>query len=321
MIGGLVGAVVGRFLGDLHVVHMRFTDAGGGDLDELGLVVHLGDRGAAAVAHGGAHATSHLEDDADHAALVGHAAFDALGHQLVGVGVAGGRFLEVAIRAALLHGADGAHAAVALVAAALVEDDLARRFLGAGKHAAHHDGRRACGDGLGNVAREADTAVGNQGHARALERLGHAVDGHDLRHAHTGDDARGADRARADADLDGVGTGFDQRQRSRAGGDVAADHVHLRVVLLDPAHAIDHALAVAVRGVHDDGIDPGLDQGGDAFLGARTHTHGGGHAQAPLAVARGVGEGGLLVDVLDGDQALQFKGVVHHQETLQLVLV
>ena len=27
MIGGLVGAVVGRFLGDLHVVHMRFTDA------------------------------------------------------------------------------------------------------------------------------------------------------------------------------------------------------------------------------------------------------------------------------------------------------
>jgi hypothetical protein len=31
-------------------------------------------------------------------------------------------------------------------------------------------------------------------------------------------------------------------------------------------------------------------------------------------------EGGLLGDVLDGDQALEFKGVVHHQ-AFELVLV
>src|SRR5258708_29059142 len=41
------------------------------------------------------------------------------------------------------------------------------------------------------------------------------------------------------------------------------------------------------------------------------HAHGGGHAQAACAVTRCVGEGGLLGDVLDGDKALEFKGVVH----------
>ncbi len=43
--------------------------------------------------------------------------------------------------------------------------------------------------------------------------LGGAVgfgDGGDLRHAGAGDHARGADGARADADLDGVGAGVDQ---------------------------------------------------------------------------------------------------------------
>jgi hypothetical protein len=60
-----------------------------------------------------------------------------------------------------------------------------------------------------------------------LQRRGHVVDGHDLRHAHARHDAGGADGARADADLDGVRAGLDQRQRRRAGGDVAADHVDL----------------------------------------------------------------------------------------------
>ena len=77
-----------------------------GDLDELGLVLHVLDGGAAAVAHAGAHAAGHLVDDRHHRALVRHAAFDAFGHELVGVRVAGGRFLEVAVGAALLHRAD-----------------------------------------------------------------------------------------------------------------------------------------------------------------------------------------------------------------------
>ena len=179
----------------------------------------------------------------------------------------------------------------------------------------------AGGDRLGDVARVADAAVGDQRHAAALQRGGDVVDRHDLRHADAGHDARGADRARADADLDRVGAGLDQRARRGAGGDVAADHVDLRIVLLDPAHALDHALAVAVRGVDHDRVDAGLHQRLDALLGALAHADRGAHAQAAGGVARGVGEAGLLGDVLDGDQALELEGVVDHQQALELVLV
>src|SRR5438477_4914379 len=151
--------VVGRFLGDLHVVHVALADPGRGDLHELGLVVHLVDGGAAAIAHGRAQAAGHLEHDGNHRALVRHAPFDALGHELVGVGVGARVVLEVAVGTALLHGADGAHAAVALVAAALEQHDLAGRLFGAGEHASHHHAVGAGRDGLGDVARVADAAV------------------------------------------------------------------------------------------------------------------------------------------------------------------
>jgi hypothetical protein len=100
------------------------------------------------------------------------------------------------------------HAAVALVAAALEQLD-ARRFLGTGEQAADHHRRRTGGQRLADVAGVADAAVGDQRDA-VLQRLGHHVDGGDLRHADAGDDARGADRARADADLDRVRAGFQQ---------------------------------------------------------------------------------------------------------------
>ena len=199
-------------------------------------------------------------------------------------------FLEVAVRRALLHRADRAHAAVALVGAALVQDDLARRLFGAGEGAAHHHGVGAGGDRLGEVARVAHAAVGDQRHAAAGERLGDGVDRHDLRHADAGDDARGADRARADADLDRVGAGLDQRQRGGAGGDVAADDVDVREVALDPAHALDDAGAVAVRGVDDDDVDAGAHEQLDALLGALADADRGADAQLAVRVARGVRE-------------------------------
>ena len=86
---------------------------------------------------------------------------------------------------------------------------------------------------------------------------GRLVDGGDLRHADAGDDAGGADRARADADLDGVGAGVDERLRALAGRDVAADDVDVRErrVGLEPADDVEHARGVAVRGVDDEHVD------------------------------------------------------------------
>ena len=128
----------------------------------------------------------------------------------------------------------------------------------------------------------------SHGYASAGQRSGHVVDRGDLRHADARDDAGGADGARADADLHRVGAGLDQRARGVAGGDVAADHVHRRIVLLDPAHALDHALAVAVRGVDHDHVHARVHQRLDALLGALAHPDGGAHAQPPAGVAAAV---------------------------------
>ena len=71
-------------------------------------------------------------------ALVGHLALDALGHQLVGRGL----LLEVAVGRAARHRAERAHAAVGLEAAALVEDHLARRLVGARRASSRPSRRR-----------------------------------------------------------------------------------------------------------------------------------------------------------------------------------
>ena len=97
------------------------------------------------------------------AAFVGDAPLDAFGHELVG---AAGRLeielvLEVAIAAAAAHRADRPHAAVFLEAAALIQDQLARALVGAGEQVADHRRARADGDRLGDVAREADAAIGD----------------------------------------------------------------------------------------------------------------------------------------------------------------
>ena len=130
------------------------------------------DVAAARVAHRGAQAARELLEDRDHAALVRHAALDAFGHELLELG---GGVLEVAVGGAmaLRHGAERAHAAVGLVGSALVELHFAGGLLGAGEEAADHDRVRAGDDRLGDVAGEADTAVGDHRHVAVLERLGH----------------------------------------------------------------------------------------------------------------------------------------------------
>src|SRR5512133_3434037 len=181
---------------------MAFPDAGGRNFHKLGLVLHLFDGGATAVTHAGAQAAGHLVDDGNHGAFVGHTPFDAFGNQLVGVRIAGAGLLKIAVGTALLHGADRAHAAVALVAAALKQNYFAGGLFGAREHAAHHHRAGAGGNGFGDVTTEANATIGNQRHAGALEGHGDAVNRHDLWHAPARHDTGGANGARSNADLD-----------------------------------------------------------------------------------------------------------------------
>src|SRR6266850_756299 len=314
----LLDSVIWRLLHDLHIMHVRLADARSGDFHELAACAQLLDRGVAGIAHACPQAADELLDHPDRAALVGDPPFDPFGDQLVHVHI---RILEIPVRRAFLHRAERAHAAVGLVRAALVELDLARRLLGAGEERAEHDDVGAGGERLGDVARVAHAAVGDQRHVRLGERFGDVLDRGDLRHADSRDDAGGADRAGPDADLHAVRAVVDQRPRAVAGADVAAHHLHLRVARLDPLHAVEHALGMPVGGVDHEHVGAGFDQRGDALIGALAHADGCADAELAVRILGGAGMLALLQDVLDRHQALQVELLVHHQHALQTVLV
>ena len=258
--------------------------------------------------------------DGAHRALVRHAAFDTFRYQLLGTGRG---VLKVTVRGALGlgHGAQRTHAAVGLVGTALEQLDFARRLFGTGQHGADHHGGGTGGDGFGQVAGEADTTIGNQRHAGAGQRGGDIGHGADLRYADAGDDTSGADGTRADADLDAVSAGFGEGLGGFASGDVAADHLDVREVLLDPAHAVDHAFGVAVGSVDDDHIDASGNQRCHAIAGIRAGTNGCADAQAALIVLAGQRVGLGLLDVVDGHHAFQAVLVIDDQHAFDTVLV
>src|SRR5438270_2694157 len=204
--GRTLAPIVRRLLRDRHVVRMALTQAGGGDADEL-RPLHLLDRRRAAIAHRLAQPTDELVQDPRQRPLVGNAALDALRYELVDVlDVA----LEVAVarRAARAHGPERAHPAVFLEAFALLQHDLAGALVGAGEQRARHHRVGAGGDCLGDVPGRRETTVGDERNARDARAV---VDGGHLRNPDAGDDARGANRAAADADLHRVGARVDQR--------------------------------------------------------------------------------------------------------------
>src|SRR5882724_11052488 len=124
-IATLFQPVVGCFFGDVHVVHVALAEAGGGDADEARLAPQVGQGAGPEVAHAGPQAAHELLHDEGQRAFVRHPALDSLRDELhAEFGAL--LVLEVAVAAALAlaHGLEGAHAAVELVGAPLVQDRL-----------------------------------------------------------------------------------------------------------------------------------------------------------------------------------------------------
>ncbi len=84
---------------------------------------------------------------------------------------------------------------------------------------------------------------------------------------------------------------------------------------------LEHHLRVAVGGVHHHDVHAGVHQRLGALQAVWPHADGGTAAQASQGILAGVREALALLDVLDGDEAAQGAGVVHHQELLDAVLV
>ena len=290
---------------------MAFAQARAGDPHEARALLQIGDRRRAGIAHRRLHAADELVDHLTRRPLERHLPFDALRHQLeLILDVA----LEITIRRSAPHRADRAHAAIRFVGAALIQERLARRFLGAGEQRSDHAGRCPGGKRLGDVARGADAAVGDHRHVRFGGFLGAVHHRRQLRHANAGDDAGGADRSGADAHLDAVRARIDQRARGLGGGNVAGDHLHRVGQLLHALHRAADLAIVAVRGIDDQQVEFGIDQRGSALESLVAHRRCGRDAKTPGGILGGVGVSNRLFDVLDGHQPDTAVIAIDHQQ-------
>ena len=142
----------------------------------------------------------------------------------------------------------------------MIQEHLARALVGAGEQRAEHHAIGAGGERLGEIARISDAAVGDHRDVALARHLDRFEQRGELRHADAGHHARGADRARADADLDRVRAGIDQRLGAVAGRHIAGNDLHRIRLQLDAAHRVEHELRMAVGGIDHDQIGAGIDQ-------------------------------------------------------------
>src|SRR5580700_1479914 len=270
-----------------------------------------------------------MNDHGDRA-TIGHAPLDAFGDEFAqavgfaihrGGGGIGFSALKITLARSLCHGAKRTHAAIGLIRTALIEDQFAGTFIGAGEHRADHDRACAGGQRLGDVAGVLDATICDDRDAGIFYCAKGLGDGGDLRHAGAGYDTRGANRTRADADLDAVGAGTRQFAGAVESGDVAGQQLHLRQFRFHQLYRLEHLGGVAVSAVDGEHVNFGFGQ----FLGAlkkiascanrRTD------AQAPLRVFGGIWILQLLLNVFYGDQSLEVVLVVDDQQFLDAMLV
>ena len=139
--------------------------------------------------------------------------------------------------------------------------DVAWRLVGAGEPRPDHHVGGAGGEGQRHVARVPYPAVGP--HVRAeLAGSGRALEyGGELRPADAGHHAGRAHGAGPDADLDDVGARLDQVAYAVGRDHVARDDRNAGGERADRSQGLEHLVLVAVRGVEDQHVGAGLDQG------------------------------------------------------------
>ena len=100
----LFDRIIRRLAGDHDVVHVALAQAGSADAHEARLLLQLGNRGAAAVAHADLRPPTIWWTIIADRSAIGHAAFNAFGHQLVqavAIAVAARSAAEEALRPVL----------------------------------------------------------------------------------------------------------------------------------------------------------------------------------------------------------------------------
>src|SRR6266481_4302060 len=311
-------AVVGGFAGDDYIVNVAFAKTGGSDAHEFAALGEGFQVFGADVAHAAAQTADELIGEGGQGAFVRDAAFDALGHGFAALDFV---FLGVAVGGAFFHGGGGAHAAIGLEGAALVENRFAGGFFGAGEKAANHDAGSSGGDGLGDVAGEFNAAVGDDGNAGAFGGARGFHDGGDLRDAGAGDHTRGADGAGSHTDFQAVDAESDEILCAVVGSDVAGDELHVWQAMANGFDGVHNARGMAVGGV--DGDDVGFVLG--HFDGALEKIAGGADgradAQAALLIFCSARVFEFFLDVLYGDEAFEIEVLIDDEKFFDAMLL
>ena len=174
---------------------------------------------------------------------------------------------------------------------------------------------------FGKIAGIFDAAIGNHGDVGFLRGFDCIHDRGQLRHADAGDNPGGANRTGADADLDRVSTGVDQRLRTLLGGDIAGDDLHGIGEPLDAIDGFQHPRGMSVRGIDHDQIDAGVDQPLGALITALADGGCGCDTQPALRILAGQRMRDRLFHVLYGDQSNAAVLIVDNKQFLDPVLV
>ena len=187
----------------------------------------------------------------------------------------------------LLHRLERTHSAITLELSAVENDGVARTFLRSSNQRTNHHARTASGQSLDNVARIAQSAVGNQGNSRIFQSTVNVIDRAQLRHAHASHDARRANRTRSDSHFHGIGTVFSKHSGSLARRHVAHNDIDLRESRFYFAQFLDDTERMAVRRVDDNRVGTGSHQRLGTLHRVGRHAHTSGHAQPTFFVFAG----------------------------------
>src|SRR5699024_4548022 len=293
---------------------MAFLQAGAGNPDELCLLMQLRNVGASGIAHTGTQASQHLIDGVGQGALEGHAAFHAFGNQLAGVR------LEVPVGAALTHSGQAAHTTVHLELTALIQLILSGRLLAACHQRTNHNNACTGSQCLDNVAGILDAAVSDHRDAILGSHTGSVINSGNLRHTNASHNTGGADGAGADAHFHTVSACVNQGLCAGTGSDIACDHGQVGICLLNLGNGFQNAVVVTMGGVQRDHVHLGLYQLCHTLQHVGGSTHSSASQQTAACVSCGVGILHSLLDILNGNQALQVALLVHDGEFLNAVL-
>ena len=223
---------------------------------ELAALLKFLDSLRAAVAERSAETTAELRHDRTDMTRVWHHSLDALRNEIV-LGLV---ILEVAGAGSLavLERGHGTHSAIDDILTTVGVDLLAWTLFRTGKHGAEHHAVGTGGKSLRHVAGKLDATICDNRHAGTAKSLGSRIDRRKLRNANAADNARCADGARANADLDRMGTRLGESDSRLACCNVTCNDVNLREMLDDVLRHVDDALGVAMGRVDNNNVNTGL---------------------------------------------------------------